>query len=202
MASVHDQIVTNQNLNTVTKATQDAASGVKQSSSSVSSQDFLYLLTQQLQYQDPMDPMDNSEMLAQEAQFSTLEQMENLASSFSTFSSVYQANSLLGRTVEVSVDGKTTKGTVDYVDYSDSSGASVHIGEKNYPLSSVTKVYPDDTTASKEEEEHKNFVSAALDNIAGNLGYLAKKAYEMFEGTTDTDTTTDTTDTNIDKEGQ
>lgn len=199
MASVHDQIVANQNLNTITKAAQDAASGTKQTSSSVSSQDFLYLLTQQLQYQDPMNPMDNSEMLAQEAQFSTLEQLENLTSSFSKFSSVYQANSLLGQTVEVTVDGKATKGTVDYIDYSDSSGASVHIGDKNYPLSSVTKVYPQGAESSEEDTESKNFVMAALDNIAGNLGYLAQKAYDMFEGKTDTDTNTDT---NTDNEGQ
>ena len=140
--SVHDQIIQNQNMTNAAKAAQNT--GLKESSSSVNSQDFLFLLTQQLQYQDPMNPMDNSEMLAQEAQFATLEQMEALTSSFSQFSSIYQANSLLGQNVEVTVDGKETSGKVEYVDFSDKSGASVSIGGKMFPLSSVTKVYPEE----------------------------------------------------------
>jgi len=202
MASVHDQIITNQNNNTITKAQQDRQNGVKESSNSVSSQDFLQLMTMQLQYQDPMNPMDNSEMLAQEAQFSTLEQMENLTSSFTKFSNVYQANSFLGQTVEVTVDGKTTKGKVDFVDYSDSKGASVNIGGKNYPLSSVGKVYPTDSTIKTEDGEidTKNFFASAIDTIAGNIGYLAQKAYSIFDGNktpeTDTNTETNNTDNN------
>ena len=58
-----------------------------------------------------MNPMDNSQMLAQEAQFATLEQMEALTNSFSQFSNMYQANSLLGQNVEVSVDGKDVSGS-------------------------------------------------------------------------------------------
>lgn len=175
MASVHDQIVANQNNSTVTKVTQNQNKGIT-SSSSVSSQDFLYLLTQQLQYQDPMNPMDNSEMLAQEAQFSTLEQMEALTSSFSKFSSVYQANSLLGQTIEVEIDGDTTKGKVEFIDYSDAKGASVSINGKMYPLSSVTKVYPDDNSSQIEaDKEYKNFFVDAAVNIAGNISDIAKK---------------------------
>lgn len=40
--------------------------------------DFLKLLTVQLQHQDPLEPQDNSEMVAQLAQFSSLEQLENM----------------------------------------------------------------------------------------------------------------------------
>ncbi len=40
--------------------------------------DFLKLLTVQLQNQDPMEPQDNTEMVAQLAQFSSLEQLENM----------------------------------------------------------------------------------------------------------------------------
>lgn len=180
MASVHDQIVTNQNNNTITKAEQDRRNGVKESSTTVSSQDFLQLMTMQLQYQDPMSPMDNSEMLAQEAQFSTLEQMENLSSSFSRFSTMFQANSLLGQNVEVTVDGKTSSGKVDYVDFSDAKGASISIGGKNYPLNSVTKVYPEGTSSTNDTET-KNFFISAIDNIANNIGYLAQKAYSVFD---------------------
>ena len=98
-SSVHNQLVSETNYSTVArqqqKQAQAAANGTTTKSSSVQSNDFLYLLTMQLQYQDPTNPMDNSEMLAQEAQFTTLEQMENLADSFSKFSGAYQANSFL-----------------------------------------------------------------------------------------------------------
>ena len=138
-SSVSSQIIQNSNITAQTRASQTSAE--TKSNSSVSSQDFLYLLTQQLQYQDPMNPMDNSEMLAQEAQFATLEQMEALTSTFTQFSNVYQANSLLGQCVRVEVDGQGYVGIVEGVDFSDSSGASVFVGERYYPLSSITNVY-------------------------------------------------------------
>ena len=174
-SSVSGQIIQNANLTAQNKANQQTTS---ESNSTVSSKDFLYLLTQQLQYQDPMNPMDNSEMLAQEAQFATLEQMEALTSSFSKFSNVYQANSLLGQNVEVKVDGKTTSGTVEHVDYSDVNGASISIKGKLYPLDSVTKVYPEDT---KIEEENTNFFIAAANSIAQNVYDIAKNLVSKNE---------------------
>lgn len=183
-SSVSDQIIQNSNMTAQTRANQASLS--TGSSSSVSSKDFLYLLTQQLQYQDPMNPMDNSEMLAQEAQFATLEQMEALTSSFSQFSNIYQANSLLGQNVEVSVDGKETSGKVEYIDFSDTSGASVSIDGKMYPLSSVTKVYPQDTTT---EDGDSNFFKTAATSIANNLGYIANVIFNRVEGGETTDET-------------
>ena len=176
-SSVSNQIIQNANLTAQNKANQATT---KESSSSVSSQDFLYLLTQQLQYQDPMNPMDNSQMLAQEAQFATLEQMEALTSSFSKFSSMYQANSLLGQNVEVTVDGKEASGKVEYVDYSDTTGASISINGKMYPLSSVTKVYPEDVTV---QESDTNFFKTAAASIANNLTGITNALFGYEEGT-------------------
>ncbi|MBR2068636.1 MAG: hypothetical protein IJ877_02625 [Candidatus Gastranaerophilales bacterium] len=192
--SVHSQVVSETNYSTIARQQQKQAQGADTNSSSVQSQDFLYLLTMQLQYQDPTNPMDNSEMLAQEAQFTTLEQMENLSSSFAKFSTAYQANSFLGQTVEVEVDGKTTKGKVQYVDFSDTSGASLNIDGKNFPISSVTKVYPEDTSSDTED---KNFVKEALSYIGGNIGaltnaFLNNNDTSITENTTNTDSTEST----------
>jgi flagellar basal-body rod modification protein FlgD len=70
--------------------------------------DFLKILITQLQYQDPTNPMQDKEFIAQMAQFSSLEQMTNMANNFGKLSSVLnssEAQSLLGRTVEV-MDGE------------------------------------------------------------------------------------------------
>lgn len=170
-SSVSNQIIQNANLTQQNKA-KEQLNTLNESNSSVSSKDFLFLLTQQLQYQDPMNPMDNSQMLAQEAQFATLEQMEALTSSFSQFSNIYQANSLLGQNVEVNIDGKKSSGVVEYVDFSDTKGASISISGKMYPLSSVSKVYPQDT---KVQEETTNFFTAAANSIAQNVHDIANK---------------------------
>ena len=45
-------------------------------------EDFLKLMTTQLQYQDPFKPMDNGEFLGQMAQFSTVSSIQSLQSSF------------------------------------------------------------------------------------------------------------------------
>jgi len=191
MATVSEQITSLQNNSTITKAANNAnAANTTKSgdSSSVSSDQFLQLLTMQLQYQDPMNPMDNSEMLAQEAQFVTLEQLEKLTSTFSEFSTIYQANSLIGQNVEISSeDGTTTtKGTVDYVDYSDKNGASVSVNGTLYPLNNVSKVYPKDTSVSEEEatqkEEDKNFIKEMLSYSAYNLGNIAEKLNSYIGG--------------------
>lgn len=207
MASVSEQIIANSNYSQMASAASKSAAESK-SSTSINSQAFLRLLTEQLKYQDPMNPMDNSEMLAQEAQFATLEQMEALTSTFSSFSNIYQANSLLGQCVRVEVDGQASIGIVEGVDFSDSSGASVFIGDKYYPLSSITNVYylteapdageggegsegEDDTSSDSSDDGTSSDVvsdalqtaksAAALNALSG--GNLAQKAYEYAKET-------------------
>jgi flagellar basal-body rod modification protein FlgD len=46
--------------------------------------DFLKLLTTQLQYQDPLSPMDNTQFATQLAQYSSVEQLQNLGSRLDT----------------------------------------------------------------------------------------------------------------------
>jgi len=67
--------------------------------------DFLKLMTSQLQNQDPLKPLDNSEFVSQMAQFSTVSGIQNLQNSFSTLASslsssqALQASSLVGHSV-------------------------------------------------------------------------------------------------------
>jgi len=80
--------------------------------------DFLKILITQLQHQDPTNPMQDKEFIAQMAQFSSLEQMTNMATSFGKLSSVLnssEAQSLLGRTVEVTDGDKAVYGKVSQV---------------------------------------------------------------------------------------
>lgn len=57
---------------TGTSATADTASSALAKSSTLGMNDFLKLMTTQLQTQDPFNPMDNSQMAAQLAQFSSV----------------------------------------------------------------------------------------------------------------------------------
>lgn len=79
-------------------------SGAKKS---LGQDDFLRLMTTQLQNQDPFKPMENGEFLGQMAQFSTVSGIQELQASFSTLASSLAANqtlqaaSLVGRSVMV-----------------------------------------------------------------------------------------------------
>jgi flagellar basal-body rod modification protein FlgD len=82
-----------------------SASGTSSTSSAngqISENEFLTLLTTQLQNQDPLQPMDNTQSVAELAQFSALQSQTNLASQFETFQSnfsVMQSASLIGQQV-------------------------------------------------------------------------------------------------------
>ncbi|OHD25222.1 MAG: flagellar hook assembly protein FlgD [Spirochaetes bacterium GWB1_59_5] len=92
--------------------------GGKQVKADLDKDDFLKILITQLQHQDPTNPMQDKEFIAQMAQFSSLEQMTNMASSFGKLSSVLnssEAQSLLGRNVEVLDGDKALYGKVSQV---------------------------------------------------------------------------------------
>lgn len=73
-------------------------------------EDFLALLTTQLQYQDPFKPLENTEFIAQMAQFSSLDSQQQLLTSVNDLASsltsnqALQASSMVGRTVLVPSD--------------------------------------------------------------------------------------------------
>ena len=123
----------------VTSATA-ATSGI-QSSDSVSSsssqtlnqQDFLQLLVAQLQNQDPMNPQSDTDMAAQMAQFTSLQQSSSMSSSLA----MMQANSLVGSTVTLQVDSKTTASGVVSGVIMQNGTPQIMVNGTNYSLSQV-----------------------------------------------------------------
>lgn len=84
-------------------------------SSNIGIQDFLKILTAQLNNQDPLKPVDNQEFVAQIAQFATLEQSRQLNEKIDSMLSVQsstQSIGLLGKTVDVNLNGAMVSGRV------------------------------------------------------------------------------------------
>ena len=83
--------------------------------STIGIQDFLKILTAQLNNQDPLKPVDNEQFVAQIAQFATLEQSRQLNVKIDGLLSIQsstQSVGLLGKTVDVSHGGGMVTGKV------------------------------------------------------------------------------------------
>ena len=82
----------------------NATSLASASNSALGANQFLQLLTTELQNQDPMQPVDDTQSVAQLAQFSALQATNELNQSFQNFQSnfgVLQSSSLIGKQVTV-----------------------------------------------------------------------------------------------------
>ena len=99
---------------------QDGAASAASRGAQLGKDDFLRLLTVQLQFQDPLNPLSDTDFIAQMAQFSSLEQLQNMNQSLETnlkaeeqLNLAFQNNlatSLVGKiveipTVEIAYDG-------------------------------------------------------------------------------------------------
>jgi flagellar basal-body rod modification protein FlgD len=90
-------------------------------SSTIGIQDFLRILTTQLNNQDPLKPMDNTEFVAQLAQFTALQeaqQTNNNLDSLLNIQAATQSVGLLGRTISVNSSGSIQNGRVTGIDFS------------------------------------------------------------------------------------
>ena len=67
-------------------------------------EDFLKLLTTQMQNQDPTNPVDNTKMIADMAQFSSLEAMKQLNDTVSSMSQMFKTNQAVQASVLVGKD--------------------------------------------------------------------------------------------------
>jgi flagellar basal-body rod modification protein FlgD len=109
----------------------------------LTTQDFLQLLSTELQNQDPLQPMDNTAYLAQMAQFTSLQQVNTLSTAVSQMSSNQQnlaASSYLGQMVTMNTgNNSTVSGKVTAVDLSGTT-PNLEINGTFYPLTSLLSV--------------------------------------------------------------
>ena len=147
-------------------------------SSDLGKDEFMKLLTTQMQYQDPLNPQSDQDFIAQLAQFSSLEQMQNLNSTFNNTS----AYSLIDKYVEIehseaNGEHKSAEGIVDSVKIN-KNGAQVIIDGQSFDIEDVYKVSAptDEQWAAKlkaqadakaAEEAKKNGQQAAATQAAG-----------------------------------
>lgn len=124
------------NVSSATSAT--TTSSTTTSSDNLSINDFLTILSAEMQNQDPANPMDDTQFVTQLAQFSSLQQMQSMNTSINSLL-VTQSSALIGKNIEAVVDGVTTEGTVDSISVKDSVPYA-HVGENSIPVSSITKI--------------------------------------------------------------
>ncbi len=88
----------------------------RKASNELGKDDFLKILIAQLSNQDPTSPLENTEFIAQMAQFSSLEQMTNMSQSFEKMSTLInssEAQSMLGRRVDLDLGDTSETGVVE-----------------------------------------------------------------------------------------
>ena len=101
---------------------QQAAAQTTTGSTTLGKNEFLKLLTAQLQQQDPTQPMDSTAFVAQLAQFSSLEQMNNVND---TLTKMLTSQSTSLQTTAASMVGKTAVFNTDEVSLTQGKPATI-----------------------------------------------------------------------------
>ena len=155
--------------------------------------EFLKLLTAEMQYQDPLEPTSNTDYVAQMAIFSqleaTLSMKESLtASSDNTIKSM--ANQLVGQEVVVEDDESKTgyaDGIVDYVMYEDGE-IYISVNDKLYSIDKLDTISTKDYYEAVVSANTLHSMITALPSIS-DITYSYKKAVEqireLYDGFTD-----------------
>ena len=108
-------------------------------------QDFLKLLVAQMTQQDPLNPKSDLEMIPQMVSFTTLEQSKSMQTDIAQLRAeqqMLQANSLLGRTVEIQDESKARfTGQVTAVQMEEGTPKLV-VNGKRYDLSQLVSITP------------------------------------------------------------
>jgi len=144
-----------------------AASASAGPQKTLTAQDFMKLLTVQLQNQDPSTPMDSNQEMQQIVQISSMQNMSTMSTALTqmTASQTWSlANSYLGRQVTLSDNtGKSITGQISAID---TSGAApqIQVNGTFYPLSSVTSIQMAATSAPSSTSNTTSIPTTATTN--------------------------------------
>jgi flagellar basal-body rod modification protein FlgD len=135
---------------------QEALRGItiKENKQTLNQDDFLKLLTVQLQNQDPLKPMEDAQFMGTMAQFASLEQTRELTKTMGDFTKAQVLNSAqiyLGRQVTLDLldqNGNVIAGTVSAVKVVNGV-AQITIGGKDYATASVIEIKETSGTTGK-----------------------------------------------------
>ena len=132
------------NLSKLSSAAQQALQGItiKSNKQSLTQDDFLKLLTVQLQNQDPLKPMEDAQFMGQMAQFASLEQTKELNATVTSLSSSLgftSAQQFLGKNVTLNDGGTEVTGKVSGV-MMVSGAPQILVNGKAYTTDKVTGV--------------------------------------------------------------
>lgn len=174
--SAQQEILNSQQATAVAKAKELQKNGASQE---LDGNAFLMLMMEQLKNQDPMDPMDNSQMLAQQAQFTQIQELQKMNESMNTNNMIQQANSLVGKTVQVVDPNNTSRlitGLVTSANFTGDS-ATVTVNGKDYPLGLVAAIT--DGAPASEASVIQNKKLSELNNATGlSAGYITLTTQE------------------------
>ncbi len=113
--------------------------------------DFMKLLINEMQNQDPLDPMKNSEMVQQISQIRQIGSTDSLTSTLGNLASsqdLVTASSLIGQKVTgiaddaSPVDGKVDRITVATDSENDTRSIKVHVGGKTMNIKNIREIQP------------------------------------------------------------
>lgn len=139
------------NFTAAERAGQPGESGTNEGYNSLGTDDFLKLLVQELQNQDPLNPMDNADMVAQIGQIREIGATDELTSSLNSLSNNQQlvtASGLIGRTVQglandqTNVDGVVERISVETNNENDVRSVKVHVGGKTMNIENIRDIQP------------------------------------------------------------
>jgi len=127
-----------------TTSNQTSAAAVPTGKKMLGQEDFLKLLSVQMQSQDPLNPTKDTDFIAQMASFSSLDQMKSLTASFDTFVGQQrsaEAQNYLGKTVTVAdPDRGPITGVVSSITLGNGAPLLV-LGGQTYDLSLITAIH-------------------------------------------------------------
>ncbi|WP_404308950.1 flagellar hook assembly protein FlgD [Neorhodopirellula lusitana] len=129
-----------------------STSATNEGYNSLGTDDFLALLVQELQNQDPLNPMDNADMVAQIGQIREIgatDQLTDTLTSLSNNQQLVTASGLIGKNVQglgddqSNIDGVVDRVTVETNSENDVRSVKVHVGGKTMNVENIRQIQPE-----------------------------------------------------------